>query len=427
VTTMQRPGGRSGIRAGGTAAIADHERIDEVRASFLRLAERFQPEAAKELDAAYVVDIDGRSSTTIHVRAGRCLVSPGANDRAVARFGAAPGTWLDLVDGRCDGIAAFLQGRLTIEGDLNLAARFETLFRPAPGGGRVLRTHHTSVKGVTLESMVTGEGPPVLLLHGLGASKVSFFPTLDGLADRFEVHALDLPGFGRSEKPLPTGRRYSMAWFADMVNGYLVERGIGDAHVIGNSMGGRISVELALRHHRSVRSVVTLGSAVAFDEYQRLGPLLRLGQPHWVGVAPLPIPAARLERMVRNLVEDLFHDPTTVPSDNHRAAAAEAVASLRDPGYRLALLASARRLGAERADGRQAFWSKLERLAVPSYWIFGRSDRLVSSRYATQVSRVLPSAVVDVWDAVGHVPQFEVPERTNDAVRAWLDRIEAGR
>jgi pimeloyl-ACP methyl ester carboxylesterase len=406
-------------------AFVEPDTPDDVRASLLRLAERFDPAAAGGLRASFVVAVRDRPATTFHVGAGRCLLAPGAASNAVARFDADEGTWLDLVAGRVDGIAAFLAGRLRIQGDLNLAARFETLFRPAPGARRVLRTEHTDVKGVTVESMITGQGPPVVLVHGLGASKVSFFPTLDGLAEQFEIHAIDLPGFGRSSKPLPTGRRYSMPWFADMVNGYLRERGLRDAHLVGNSMGGRISVEVGLRHPRSVRSIVGLGAAVAFDEYQVFGPLLRLGQPHWVGLAPLPIPTARLTLMVRGIVEDLFHDPTTVPSDNHRAAAEEAVASLADPGYRLALLASARRLGAERAKGRQAYWTRLAELQVPSFWIFGSSDPLVAPRYAKHVADALPLAQIEVWDAVGHVPQFEVPDRTNQAITGWLTGIES--
>lgn len=399
---------------------------DEVRASLVRLAERFDPSAAGGLDASYVIAVAGRGASTFHVRGRRCLLAAGAVERPAARFEADVPTWLDLVDGRADGIAAFLAGRLRILGDLNLAARFETLFRPVPGARRVLRTEHTDVKGVRIESMVAGRGVPVVLIHGLGASKVSFFPTLDGLADRFEVHAIDLPGFGRSAKPLPTGRRYSMPWFADVINGYLRERGLRDVHLVGNSMGGRISVEVALRHPRSIGSVITLGSAVAFDEYQVFGPLLRLGQPHWVGAAPLPIPTQRLERIVRGIVEDLFHDPSTVPPDNHRAAAAEAVAALGDRGYRLALLACARRLGAERAKGRQAYWSRLARLQVPSFWIFGSSDPLVAPRYAKQVATAVPAAQVEVWDAVGHVPQFEVPERTNQAIAGWIAGVETG-
>jgi pimeloyl-ACP methyl ester carboxylesterase len=415
MTTVQRPTGR-------LHAVPD-DLLDEVRSSFVRLAERFRPEEARGIDASWAIEIRGRTPMTFHVRDGRCLVSPGRHGAPVARLQTDEETWLSLVAGRQDGIAAFLAGRLRIDGDLNLAARFETMFRPGPEASRLLRTLETQVRGVRLESIVSGTGTPVVLLHGLGANKVSFLPTLDGLSERFEVHALDLPGFGKSGKPLPTGRRYTMPWMADMVHGYLVRNGIRDAHVIGNSMGGRVAIELGLRHPRSVRSIVGLGAAVAFDEYQRFGPLLRFTRPHWVGVAPLPMRRTWVEAGLR----EMFHDPSRVPADNYRAAADDVLATFRDPGYRLALLACARHLGAERAGGRRSYWTRLGRLEVPSYWIFGRRDKLVHHRYAEKVRTSLPAATVEMWDDVGHVPQFEVPDRTNEAVTAWLDRIEIGR
>jgi pimeloyl-ACP methyl ester carboxylesterase len=415
MTTVQRPDRR--------LRVVDADPLDEVRSSFVRLAERFRPEEARGLEATWAIEIRGRTPMSFHVREGRCLVSPGQPEAPVARLFTDEETWLALVAGRQDGVAAFLAGRLRIEGDLNLAARFETMFRPGPEASRLLRTLETQVRGVRLESIVSGTGTPVILLHGLGANKVSFLPTLDGLSERFEVHALDLPGFGKSGKPLPTGRRYTMPWMADAVHGYLVRNGIRDAHVVGNSMGGRIAIELGLRHPRSVRSIVGLGAAVAFDEYQRFGPLLRFTRPHWVGAAPLPMRRAWVEAGLR----EMFHDPSRIPADNYRAAADDVLATFRDPGYRLALLACARHLGAERAGGRRSYWTRLGRLEVPSYWIFGRRDKLVHHRYAEKVRSSLPAATVEMWDDVGHVPQFELPDRTNEAITSWLDRIEVGR
>ncbi len=398
--------------------------LEEVRSSFLRLAERFDPQEAGELTATFVIDVAGRGPTTIAVRDARCFVSPGLAPDPDARLTTDPVTWLDLVGGRVDGIAAFLAGRLKIEGDLNLAARFETLFRPVPGATRVLRTRRTNVRGVELESIVAGSGTPVLLLHGLGASKVSFLPTLDGLGgDRFEVHALDLPGFGKSSKPLPAGRRYTMAWMADAVHGYLIRNGIRSAHVVGNSMGGRIATELGLRHPGSVRSVVGLGSAVAFDEYRRIAPLLRVSRPQYLAVAPVRARRAWIEAGLRHL----FHDPSRLPEANFHAAATDVMLSMREPGYRLALASCARNLGIEKGRGRNSYWEKLSACGVPTYWIFGRHDRLVHHRYAERVRASLPAAKVEMWDDCGHVPQFEHPDRVNDRVGAWLDRIEAGR
>jgi hypothetical protein len=216
VTTLRSSETAPGTRTTGS------DPLEAAGASFLRMAERFRPEQAGDLDATWVVDVAGRGPTTIHVRGARCLVSPGAVDDPAATLTTDPETWVDLVEGRTDGIRAFLQGRLSVEGDLNLALRLETLFHPGPGGQRAVQTRRTRVKGTTIESVVSGSGTPVLLLHGLGASKVSFLPTFDGLADDHEVHALDLPGFGKSDRPLPAGRRYTMGWMADQVHGYIV-------------------------------------------------------------------------------------------------------------------------------------------------------------------------------------------------------------
>lgn len=389
----------------------------------MQLVERFRPSDARGLEATWVIDVVDHQPYTIHVRRGRCLISPGAVDHPDATLRTTVDTWLDIVSGRRDGISAFLRGDLEVTGDLHLATRLETLFTPGPETSRLVRTHRTDVGGTGIESLVAGQGTPVLLIHGLAANKLSFLPTLDGLADAYEVHALDLPGFGRSDKPLPAGRRYSARWMADMVHGYLVSNGIRNAYVVGNSMGGRVATELALRHPRQVRGIVGLGSAVAFDEWQRFGPMFRWIQAEWAALSPWPLPAGWVE----SAIEDLFHDPERLPAGNVAAGAADVVQSIRDRRYRLAVAAAARHLAGEPAHGRRGYWQRLAGLRVPSLWIWGRQDRLVSHRYAERVREALPHATVEVWDDMGHVPQFEDPDRTNRVVGDFLARIEAGR
>ena len=401
----------------------DGEPADRVRAAVLRLLERFQADVAAGLTASFAIHLKGHEARTITVHDGRCTVSSGADAAADATLATDANTWLALVDGHVDGVTAFLDGRLHVDGDLALATQFQTLFAPGPHAVRAQRSTRTPTRGAVVDALVAGSGRPVVLLHGLGASKVSFLPTVATLADHYEVHALDLPGFGRSSRPLPTGRRYSMPWFADVINGYLIDNQLGDVHVIGNSMGGRIGLELALRHPRSVRSLTALGAAVGFDRYRRLAPLLRLSQPQWLGLAPVPLPAARIEEVVRGL----FHDPSGLPDRNHTAAAQDVARDWSDPAYRLALLACARTLGAERSRGRRAYWNRLGRLTSPSYWIFGRQDRLVPHSYADRVRTAAPDAQVEVWDGIGHVPQFEDPDRVGAALHPWLAGVDATR
>lgn len=389
----------------------------------LRLVERFRPDEARGLSATWRIAIDDLRPYVITVDAGSCAVSAGDVPDAGATLRTDADTWLAMVEGRIDGIAAFTGGRLRVDGDLHLAVRLETLFTPGPAATRLIRTSHTDVRGHRVESLVAGHGTPVVLIHGLAANKLSFLPTLDGLSDRHEVHAIDLPGFGRSDKPLPTGGRYSPGWMAEVVREYLTQHRIRDAYVVGNSMGGRVAAELAMRHPHRVRGIVGLGSAVAFDEWQRLGPLLRWTRGEWAALAPLPLRADWVE----GVIADLFHDPSALPDANIRAGARDVVATARDRRYRLATASAARQLAAEPAEGRHGFWARLERLRVPSLWIWGRSDRLVSHRYADRVRAALPDARVEVWDAVGHVPQFEVPDRTTARIADFVGGIEAGR
>ncbi len=391
---------------------------DRVHTAHAGLVRRFDPLAADGLAATVLVELSDAGPTTVEIRPGRCTI----HDQVRARvpdliLSTRSGVWLDLVEGRIRGMDAFLEGALTVSGDLHLATRFETLFRRLPHQPRVEVTH-TRVRGMSIETLVAGEGTgePVLLIHGLGANKVSFLPTVSALAAHAEVHALDLPGFGRSDKPLPTGRRYSMAWFADVVNGYLIARGLDAAHMVGNSMGGRIALEVALRHPRSVHSFVGLGPALGFDMTRPVAPLLRLAPAQWGGLAPLRLPRSTVERLVR----ELFADADVLPPEHHRVAADDVQRAWQDPRHRLAVLAAARQLGVERAHGPAAYWRRLRSLTVPSLWVFGEQDRLVASRYAARVAAAIPDATVETWPQVGHVPQFEAASRTAATLTDWL-------
>ena len=411
-------GSAYGVVDAGHARRTDDTRA-RVHAAHGELVRRFDPLAADGLGATVWLELADAGPTTVEIGQGRCSirdqVRAGTPDLTLHTEAA---VWLDLIEGRIRGMDAFLAGALTVSGDLHLATRFETLFRRLPGQPRVEVTR-TRVRGCTLETLVAGEGTgePVLLIHGLGASKVSFLPTVSALADHAEVHALDLPGFGRSDKPLPTGRRYSMAWFADMVNGYLIARGLDAAHMVGNSMGGRIALEMALRHPRSVHSFVGLGPALGFDMTRAVAPLLRLAPAHWGGLAPLRPSRDTVERLVRSL----FADADVLPPEHHRVAADDVQRAWEDPRHRLAVLAAARQLGVEHAHGPAAYWRRLRSLTVPSLWVFGEQDRLVASRYATRVAAAVPDAQVETWPDVGHVPQFEAAGRTAATLTAWLE------
>ena len=112
-----------------------------------------------------------------------------------------------------------------------------------------------SVRGVDTFLVDAGRGPPIVLLHGLGATNASFLPTLHELSRDYRVIAPDLPGFGDSAKPL---RAYHATFFAKWAKALLDALGIERAHFIGNSMGGRVALEVALRLIRSASNRLAL-------------------------------------------------------------------------------------------------------------------------------------------------------------------------
>lgn len=122
-------------------------------------------------------------------------------------------------------------------------------------------THSEEIRinDVTFRVVTDGEGEPVLLLHGWGASHKIWRRVWEAFARRFRVIAPDWPGFGASSKP---DSPYTMEWFADLLGALMDVYRIDSAHVIGHSMGGCISTIFALRHPERVRKLVLVNAVV---------------------------------------------------------------------------------------------------------------------------------------------------------------------
>ncbi|MDX6651150.1 MAG: hypothetical protein QOJ97_3101, partial [Solirubrobacteraceae bacterium] len=140
-------------------------------------------------------------------------------------------TWLRLRAGDLSGIEAFSQRRLSARGNLDLAVAFEGLFRLPNGREPLQRVHDVRVGRQRISTLTMGEGRDVLLIHGLGATKATFFEAAALLSRRYRIHAIDLPGFGSSSKPVTAP--YTAQWFAEHTLGAMDELGIERAHVVG--------------------------------------------------------------------------------------------------------------------------------------------------------------------------------------------------
>ena len=124
------------------------------------------------------------------------------------------------------------------------------------------------------------------MLHGLGATKASFLPTLAALAPSYRAIAIDLPGFGDSDKPL--NAPYHAPYFARAVVALLDALELERAHVVGNSMGGRIGIELGLRAPERVDRLALLAPSLAWKRDRQWAPLLRVLDPRLGALQPAP-------------------------------------------------------------------------------------------------------------------------------------------
>ncbi len=320
-------------------------------------------------------------------------------------------TLTEVVEGVTPGAWAFLDGRLVIRGNLALALRLD-----ATGGNdrpvTFPRAHSVVAAGVDTFTLEAGAGPPVVLLHGLGATNASMLPTLVELAVDHRVLAPDLPGFGDTAKPAAV---YDPGFFAGWLEAYLDALGIERAILVGNSMGGRIAIEAALRMPERVDRLVLYAPSLAFKRFREATTLVRLLAAE-LAAMPLRVPRPIVMASLRMM----FSRPERLRDAWYDAAADEFMRVFSSAPGRVAFVSAARQIYLEEAHGEDGFWERLRALSRPALFLWGDRDQLVPSRFAPHVEHAVPDARSIVLDDCGHVPQFEWPERTHALVRAFL-------
>jgi pimeloyl-ACP methyl ester carboxylesterase len=244
-----------------------------------------------------------------------------------------------------------------------------------------------------------GAGPPLVLLHPLGADRYAWSPVVDRVAAERDVIALDLPGFGGSQvldgagPPTPRALAAAVARFLD---GLGLD---GPPHVAGNSLGGWVALELALAGH--ARSVCAIAPAGLWPE--PLAPRRGLARMLARAARPLLPALVRSPRGRRIALAGSIADPDAVPP----AAALRLVRAYAEaPGFP--------EVNAAMRAGR---FTQLGEIRVPVTLAWPEHDRLVAR------PRVLPPGVRSVViPGAGHLPMWDAPER----VAALLLEASAG-
>ena len=266
-----------------------------------------------------------------------------------------------------------------------------------------------------------GTGKPLVMVHGLGGSALNWMAVGPQIEESYHVFAVDLAGFGQT----PLFRRSAAVGAnAELVHSF-IERVIGEPVVImGNSMGGHISILEAADHKSWVTAMILVDPAIPGVHVRRPEPAL-LGT-----MAALSIPGLAeiiLDRRARVLGPDglvtrtlamVCADPSRVPPE-----VVEAHIRLTRERDKLgrqnarAFLQASRSISLRMADPR--FWSRVAKVEAPTLVIHGSLDRVIPIAAAKELARRRPDWALEILEGVGHVPMMESPNEFMSALNAW--------
>ncbi len=277
---------------------------------------------------------------------------------------------------------------------------------------------------------VEWEGPPertFVLVHGLGGSLLSWLAVAPGLARHGRVLALDLPGFGRTER---NGRRSRVSDLRATVSGFVKQVAGGPVVLVGNSMGGGISMLEAALEPKAVQALVLSNSVFPWKRGAFPAPIVMLGFALYelprVGEWASRQRLTRLEadRAVRLGLRLITADPSSIPEDLVRLHVEQLVRLRGEADAGPAFLEASRSLLALGRRREVVRWI-VDAVSCPVLVIHGREDRLVPLGFAMGALEMRPEWAFRLIPKVGHVPQMEAPQRWLSAVEDWIERLPA--
>lgn len=287
-------------------------------------------------------------------------------------------------------------------------ARTEAPAGPTGGwmAGAGVEPRFETLAGLRVRYVRAGSGPTVVLIHGLASSIYTWHEVLPSLAREHDVVALDLPGFGGSDLPLPLRAEL----FPRVVLGLLDRLGIAKASFVGNSLGGAVSVTVAASQPERVLRLVLIDAA-GFNLSPEGRPwLLRVSAgPAGAGLERLPFRRS----LVRLGLKQVFYQDSLVTAERLD----EYLAPLQRPGA----MAAVRSL---LSDGGFPSPEAFERLAAgvtaPTLVVWGAQDAWIPAAHADRFVAAIQGAKKVVLEGCGHMPQEERAAQTLTLLNGFL-------
>lgn len=275
------------------------------------------------------------------------------------------------------------------------------------------RTVRTAAGPLRLAVMEEGQGRPILLLHGFATSSYTWHAILPELAQHHRVIAIDLRGFGASDKPIDD--RYSILDQADVVQAFIEQEGLHDLTVIGHSFGGGVTLALALKPQRAgrIRNIVLIDS-IAYR--QPIPIFFRLLEVPMVGEVSMTLVPPEVQAAQGLRLAYFDRDKITA------RAVAEYASTLYSPAAKHALTKTVEQMVPDNIDELALRYRTIK---LPALVLWCRDDKVVPNVFARRLHDDLPRAELVVFSECGHMPQEEKPEDTAKAIQAFLSRNES--
>jgi pimeloyl-ACP methyl ester carboxylesterase len=256
------------------------------------------------------------------------------------------------------------------------------------------------------------EGDPVspllVLLHGFGDSYTSWEGWVRDLKGKFHVITLDFPGHGLTRAP--EGYSLSGDGLADLVDAFAAQLALPRFAVAGNSMGGGVAWQLAVRHPQRINALI-LVDAAGFPNEKPPGAV-----PLAFKILRYPIGRAILRNIDnRPLIDeglktDVYDKTLITPALVDRWAEFQ-----RAPGHRAILMSL------NPSAFNQAAAAVLDKINVPTLILHGENDVLIEPASARKFAAAIPGAKVLIYPNTGHLPQIEIPQRSAADVAQFLE------
>ena len=274
--------------------------------------------------------------------------------------------------------------------------------------------HHAQLANIKLAYIDEGQSEiPLILIHGLGTNAKGWIRNIPELSKLHRVIAIDLPGYGKSDKGY---YQYSMEFYADVLIHLMNELQIEKAIPVGHSMGGQIAMTAGLKYPDRIQKLVLIAPA-GFERFD-------IGEADWMKKAMSVdfIKKTTMDAIDKNLRSNFYHYPAEAKFMIDERVKLRYAKDFDDYVY------AVHRNVYAMLDG--PVWMKLSQIQQPTLILFGENDLLIPNRYlhagfTKNIAKIgdeeIPNSTLQMIPKCGHFVQFEKPEQTNGAILKFME------